>query len=204
MASVTDGIWDESSLKLDKQFINPNPSLLTFQNFQEQSIDGTGLPLLTEKHLRNLLSMKLGPALKMMAILSSRMGVQCQKCGGQNAALPANSNVSPSPSPSSVNGSESRRMSQGAAATGANNRRSESPQAKLPMSNDSFASFRTKLESMSPNYSSGGEATGCENMIATVTMTTAPGGRSTPKDMLSRDEVSPNGKDIPMISAADH
>lgn len=140
----------------------------------------------------------------MMAILSSRMGVQCQKCGGQNAALPANSNVSPSPSPSSVNGSESRRMSQGATATGANNRRSESPQAKLPMSNDSFASFRTKLESMSPNYSSGGEATGCENMIATVTMTTAPGGRSTPKDMMSRDEVSPNGKDIPMISAADH
>lgn len=147
--------------------------------------------------------MKLGPALKLKAILSSRIGVQCQKCGGQNAAITASA-VSPSPSPASVNGSESRRLSQSATTGGgANGRRSESPQVKLPMSNDSFGSFRTKLESMSPNYSSGGEATTtCEGMIATVTMTTAaPDGRSTPKDL--REEASPNGKDIPMISAAD-
>lgn len=165
------------------KFIESDP-FLSFQNFRDQSIDGTGLPLLTEEHLRNLLSMKLGPALKLKAILASRMGVQCQKCGGnQTANIPA---AASSPTPS-VNGAEMRRMS------GPNGRRSESPRG------ESFsASFRTKMEALSPIYNS--EAP--EGVITTVTMTATTaaggGGRSTPNE---KGDSAATGKDIPMLSA---
>lgn len=51
-------------------------------NFREQRIDGAGLPLLTEDHLTGMLQMKLGPALKLRAVLSARLGpcVRCQNC----------------------------------------------------------------------------------------------------------------------------
>lgn len=66
------------------------------------------------------------------------------------------------------------------------------------MDSDSFAAFRTKMEALSPNYSLNGDSVPCEGMIATMTMTAAPGGRSTPNESDARDEASPNGKDIPM------
>lgn len=153
--------------------------------------------------------MKLGPALKLKAILASRLGVQCQKCGGQNASTPAavssnggDNSLSP---PSSVNGSESRRLSHSAA--GVTARRSVSPpqvnnkQQQQQLSNDSFALFRAKMESLSPNYGDGHSTGHCEGsggggMIATVTMTAAHGACSTPND--TSDEASPNVKDIPM------
>lgn len=140
--------------------------------------------------------MKLGPALKLKAILAARMGLQCTKCGGQNAANLVTSAASPSPS-------ETRRMSQGGAPSASSgNRRSVSPPVKLSSEPPSFSAFRTKMESLSPSYSSGGEGTNgapCEGMIAaTVTMTAAPGGRSTPIENGARDESSTTGNDIPM------
>ncbi|KAL5281940.1 SAMD11 family protein [Megaselia abdita] len=47
------------------------------ENFREQCIDGSGLPLLTEDHLTNSLKMKLGPALKFRRILSNKLGGPC-------------------------------------------------------------------------------------------------------------------------------
>ncbi|XP_045498648.1 uncharacterized protein LOC123696496 isoform X3 [Colias croceus] len=49
-------------------------------NFREQRIDGAGLPLLTEDHLTGMLQMKLGPALKLRAVLARRLEpcAQCQ------------------------------------------------------------------------------------------------------------------------------
>lgn len=47
------------------------------QSFRDQSIDGTGLPLLTEDHLVNSLGMKLGPALKLRSILAKKLGGPC-------------------------------------------------------------------------------------------------------------------------------
>ncbi|XP_038114214.1 homeobox protein 5 [Culex quinquefasciatus] len=47
------------------------------QNFRDQSIDGAGLPLLTEEHLTNSLGMKLGPALKLKSMLAKRLGGPC-------------------------------------------------------------------------------------------------------------------------------
>lgn len=52
-------------------------ALFSFQSFREQSIDGTGLPLLTEDHLVNSLGMKLGPALKLRSILAKKLGGPC-------------------------------------------------------------------------------------------------------------------------------
>lgn len=49
------------------------------QNFREQRIDGSGLPLLTEDHLTGMLQMKLGPALKLRAVLSRRLE-PCASC----------------------------------------------------------------------------------------------------------------------------
>ncbi|XP_052863975.1 uncharacterized transmembrane protein DDB_G0289901 [Anopheles cruzii] len=47
------------------------------QNFRDQSIDGAGLPLLTEEHLTNSLGMKLGPALKLRSMLAKKLGGPC-------------------------------------------------------------------------------------------------------------------------------
>ncbi|XP_055639148.1 homeobox protein 5 [Toxorhynchites rutilus septentrionalis] len=47
------------------------------QNFRDQSIDGAGLPLLTEEHLTNSLGMKLGPALKLKSMLAKKLGGPC-------------------------------------------------------------------------------------------------------------------------------
>lgn len=47
------------------------------QNFREQCIDGSGLPLLTEDHLMHSLNMKLGPALKLRSVLLKRLGGPC-------------------------------------------------------------------------------------------------------------------------------
>ncbi|KDR16166.1 hypothetical protein L798_09580, partial [Zootermopsis nevadensis] len=49
------------------------------QNFREQRIDGSSLPLLTEDHLTVTMGMKLGPALKLRATLSRRLG-HCAIC----------------------------------------------------------------------------------------------------------------------------
>lgn len=49
------------------------------QNFRDQRIDGAGLPLLTEDHLTNTMNMKLGPALKLKALLLRKMG-SCALC----------------------------------------------------------------------------------------------------------------------------
>ncbi|BET03414.1 Hypothetical protein NTJ_16232 [Nesidiocoris tenuis] len=48
-------------------------------NFREQRIDGSALALLTEEHLTTTLGMKLGPALKLRSILSTKLG-QCAVC----------------------------------------------------------------------------------------------------------------------------
>ncbi|XP_052741412.1 uncharacterized protein LOC112048204 isoform X2 [Bicyclus anynana] len=48
-------------------------------NFREQRIDGAGLPLLTEEHLTMMLQMKLGPALKLRAVLARRLE-PCAQC----------------------------------------------------------------------------------------------------------------------------
>jgi hypothetical protein len=49
------------------------------QNFREQRIDGSGLPLLTEDHLTSTMSMKLGPALKLRSVLAKKLG-SCSVC----------------------------------------------------------------------------------------------------------------------------
>ncbi|CAG9102914.1 unnamed protein product [Plutella xylostella] len=59
-------------------------------NFREQRIDGAGLPLLTEEHLTGMLQMKLGPALKLRAVLARRL----EPCAPCNAAASA-ANVTP-------------------------------------------------------------------------------------------------------------
>ncbi|EDX04647.1 GD22202 [Drosophila simulans] len=51
--------------------------MLLQRSFRDQSIDGTGLPLLTEDHLVNSLGMKLGPALKLRSILAKKLGGPC-------------------------------------------------------------------------------------------------------------------------------
>lgn len=72
------------------------------------------------------------------------------------------------------------------------NRRSESPQDK-----SSFTAIRAKLESLSPNYSSAGEATTTTTCEATVVTMAAAPGRSTPNDGGSSDEAT-SSKDIPI------
>ncbi|XP_063624332.1 polyhomeotic-like protein 2 isoform X1 [Cydia splendana] len=56
-------------------------------NFREQRIDGAGLPLLTEDHLTGMLQMKLGPALKLKAVLARRLE-PCASCQAQAQASP--------------------------------------------------------------------------------------------------------------------
>ncbi|XP_075237569.1 SAM-motif ubiquitously expressed punctatedly localized protein [Lycorma delicatula] len=73
-------------------------------NFREQRIDGSALPLLTEQHLTTALQMKLGPALKLRAILSRRLGhcaicLHCVHCHGSSAAMTTSAAIPPSPSP---------------------------------------------------------------------------------------------------------
>ncbi|XP_049694294.2 polyhomeotic-like protein 3 isoform X1 [Helicoverpa armigera] len=55
-------------------------------NFREQRIDGSGLPLLTEDHLTGMLQMKLGPALKLRAVLSRRLE-PCAACQASQGTL---------------------------------------------------------------------------------------------------------------------
>ncbi|OWR51127.1 hypothetical protein KGM_207720 [Danaus plexippus plexippus] len=49
------------------------------ENFRDQRIDGSGLPLLTEEHLTGMLQMKLGPALKLRAVVARRLE-PCAQC----------------------------------------------------------------------------------------------------------------------------
>ncbi|XP_034248439.1 mucin-5AC [Thrips palmi] len=49
------------------------------QAFRDQRIDGSALPLLTEEHLRTQMKMRLGPALKLRAVLAKRLG-HCSVC----------------------------------------------------------------------------------------------------------------------------
>lgn len=60
---------------------------ISFQNFREQRIDGSGLPLLTEEHLTGMLKMKLGPALKLRAVVARRLE-PCAQCAATSAATP--------------------------------------------------------------------------------------------------------------------
>ncbi|KAJ8731219.1 hypothetical protein PYW07_004383 [Mythimna separata] len=55
-------------------------------NFREQRIDGSGLPLLTEDHLTGMLQMKLGPALKLRAVLARRLE-PCAQCQANSSSL---------------------------------------------------------------------------------------------------------------------
>lgn len=59
------------------------------QNFREQCIDGSGLPLLTEDHLMHSLNMKLGPALKLRSVLLKKLGGPCP-CVSCNCAVAGN------------------------------------------------------------------------------------------------------------------
>ncbi|XP_051153067.1 uncharacterized protein LOC127276577 isoform X2 [Leptopilina boulardi] len=49
------------------------------QNFRENRIDGASLPLLSEEHLTGPMGMKLGPALKLRALLARKLGA-CTVC----------------------------------------------------------------------------------------------------------------------------
>uniref|UniRef100_A0A4Y0BI60 SAM domain-containing protein n=1 Tax=Anopheles funestus TaxID=62324 RepID=A0A4Y0BI60_ANOFN len=70
------------------------------QNFRDQSIDGAGLPLLTEEHLTNSLGMKLGPALKLRSMLAKKLGgpCPCALCSVPAPTPPARTNSSGSSS----------------------------------------------------------------------------------------------------------
>lgn len=73
-----------------------------FQNFREQCIDGSGLPLLTEDHLMHSLNMKLGPALKLRSVLLKRLGgpcpcVSCNNSTGNASNCTATVSTVPSP-----------------------------------------------------------------------------------------------------------
>lgn len=74
-------------------------------NFREQRIDGAGLPLLTEEHLTGMLQMKLGPALKLRAVLTRRLEpcAHCQITISNNTANNLAPNT-PTNAPTKVNG----------------------------------------------------------------------------------------------------
>lgn len=76
-------------MKLTKITYQNSPS---FQNFREQRIDGAGLPLLTEEHLTVMLQMKLGPALKLRAVLARRLE-PCAQCQAAAAASTSPTNT---------------------------------------------------------------------------------------------------------------
>lgn len=61
----------------NKFFVKINFFSFLLQNFRDQQIDGSGLPLLTEEHLTNSLGLKLGPALKLKSILAKKFGGPC-------------------------------------------------------------------------------------------------------------------------------
>jgi len=69
------------------------------QKFREQSIDGTGLPLLTEEHLTHSLGMKLGPALKLRSLLVKKIGgpCPCASCTRTTSNTPRPMSSEPSP-----------------------------------------------------------------------------------------------------------
>ncbi|CAH0585563.1 unnamed protein product [Chrysodeixis includens] len=72
-------------------------------NFREQRIDGSGLPLLTEDHLTGMLQMKLGPALKLRAVLARRLEpcAQCQANSSNMATTPRINGAALKPEPRS-------------------------------------------------------------------------------------------------------
>lgn len=65
-------------------------------NFREQRIDGAGLPLLTEDHLTGMLQMKLGPALKLKAVLARRLD-PCAQCQAANSLAISQQTASTTP-----------------------------------------------------------------------------------------------------------
>lgn len=79
-------------------------SVLSFQNFRDQLIDGSGLPLLTEEHLTSTMNMKLGPALKLRSILAKKLG-SCNIC--LHCTHCHNSTNSPEPGNNTGNASDS-------------------------------------------------------------------------------------------------
>ncbi|XP_044253392.1 uncharacterized protein LOC123004276 isoform X2 [Tribolium madens] len=74
------------------------------QNFRDQRIDGSGLPLLTEEHLTTTMNMKLGPALKLRSLLAKKVG-SCSVC--LHCTHCHNSTGSPEPSNTAGNTSDS-------------------------------------------------------------------------------------------------
>ncbi|XP_013145201.1 PREDICTED: uncharacterized protein LOC106108549 isoform X2 [Papilio polytes] len=68
-------------------------------NFREQRIDGAGLPLLTEEHLTGMLQMKLGPALKLRAVVARRLEA-CASC--QPASASTTATVTPATTPNTT------------------------------------------------------------------------------------------------------
>lgn len=80
------------------------PFRFWLQNFRDQRIDGSGLPLLTEEHLTTTMNMKLGPALKLRSILAKKLG-SCSVC--LHCTHCHNSAGSPEPSNTAGNTSDS-------------------------------------------------------------------------------------------------
>ncbi|XP_057335562.1 uncharacterized protein LOC130674285 [Microplitis mediator] len=85
------------------------------QNFQEHRIDGASLPLLSEEHLTGPIAMKLGPALKLRAMLARKLGactvcLHCAHCHQTplpvlNATANATANINASGNPVNINSS---------------------------------------------------------------------------------------------------
>ncbi|XP_050351098.1 uncharacterized protein LOC126773897 isoform X2 [Nymphalis io] len=70
--------------------------------FRDQRIDGSGLPLLTEEHLTGMLQMKLGPALKLRAVVGRRLEA-CAQCQANTAAAATATATTP-PNAPKING----------------------------------------------------------------------------------------------------
>ncbi|XP_068633749.1 mucin-1-like isoform X2 [Battus philenor] len=67
-------------------------------NFREQRIDGAGLPLLTEEHLTGMLQMKLGPALKLRAVVARRLE-PCAACHATTSTTTVTPATTPTTTP---------------------------------------------------------------------------------------------------------
>lgn len=65
----------------------PQAHITSIQVFREQGIDGETLPLLTEEHLLTTMGLKLGPALKIRAQVSTHGSGGPQTMEGQHQAL---------------------------------------------------------------------------------------------------------------------
>jgi hypothetical protein len=74
--AINQKLYDQIKFQ-QKIYVNNDLFFFIFQNFREQSIDGSGLPLLTEEHLTNSLGLKLGPALKLKSVLAKKLGGPC-------------------------------------------------------------------------------------------------------------------------------